>query len=73
MESKVGFLNIAASFLAGYVKGEVSHTSDFRGCDVDGTDAAIGQCLVAIAHSRLSEIGRERDGSLLSYFHQQLR
>ena len=50
-----------------------SYTLDFRGRDVDGRDAAIGQCLVAIAHARLSEIGRERDGSLLSYFHQHLR
>ena len=58
METKGRLTNIAGSLRA-MLRVKFSATLDFRGRDVDGRDAAIGQCLVAIAHARLSEIGRE--------------
>ena len=47
METKGRRTNITGSFFAGYDKGGVSCTSDFRGRDVDGTDSSIPPCWVA--------------------------
>ena len=73
METSSALQILQVVFFRAMLRVKFFRTSDFLLCDGVATDAAIGPCFDAIAHARLSEIGSERDGSLLSFFQQHLR
>ncbi|CAB1441830.1 unnamed protein product [Pleuronectes platessa] len=64
----------AGSFFRAMLRVKFSRTMDFLlAMLLQRTPPLANVLSLTTAHARLSEIGRKRDGSLLSGFHQHLR
>ena len=59
MESRSALQILRVVFFRAMLSVKFSHTFDFLVSEGVATDTTIGPCCVAIAHARLSEIGRE--------------